>query len=315
MTLITAPIAWLGRNATIMVALAVFIGLLWQDLAAALKPLLVPAILLPFIAALVRLEPARLLDAMPLKLLIPLMLWQLAGCALLIWAIGQLVPLASVQGYLITTAASAPLMASPAIAMLLGLNVPLAVGGTVFATLLLPLTLPPVVLSLAGLEIDLNAFDISLRLGSLIAVSIAIAWAVRWHFGLARLQAQSEIIAGLAVLGLAVFAIAIMDGAAALFNEAPRYVILCAVAAFALNAGLQAVTFALLTGFFGLRTALTMALLAGNNNIGIVLASTIDQASVEFAIYVAMAQFPIYLLPAIQRPIYRRWLKAHAQQH
>ena len=38
----------------------VFVGLLLQPLAAALKPLLVPAILLPFIVALLRLDAARL---------------------------------------------------------------------------------------------------------------------------------------------------------------------------------------------------------------------------------------------------------------
>ncbi len=55
--------------------------------------------------------------------------------------------------------------------------------------------------------------------------------------------------------------------------------------------------------------ALTLGLVAGNNNIGIVVAALADHAPERFLVYVAMAQFPIYLLPALQRLVYRRLLE------
>jgi hypothetical protein len=33
-----------------------------------------------------------------------------------------------------------------------------------------------------------------------------------------------------------------------------------------------------------------------------------DRAAVELFVFVAVAQLPIYTLPVIQRPLYRRWL-------
>jgi len=57
-----------------------------------------------------------------------------------------------------------------------------------------------------------------------------------------------------------------------------------------------------------LRTALTAGLLAGNNNFGLVFASVVDTAPSTMLVCVAAAQFPIYLLPIVQRRLYPRIL-------
>ncbi|MEZ5864282.1 MAG: hypothetical protein R3D25_09535 [Geminicoccaceae bacterium] len=113
---------------------------------------------------------------------------------------------------------------------------------------------------------------------------------------------------GLAVLGFAVFAVGVMDGFTATALARPALVGGIVVAVFALNLGLQAITVAALLPFLPLRTALTAGLVAGNNNLGLILAAVIDSAPPAMLVFVATAQFPIYLLPIVQRPLYRRWL-------
>lgn len=118
---------------------------------------------------------------------------------------------------------------------------------------------------------------------------------------------HTNLLDGLAVVGLLVFAIAVMDGVSALLADHPRRVLTYAAAVFGLNVGLQLLgTLAFLPR--GLRTALTLGLTSGNGNLGLLLAALGDQASPEFQLFVAVAQFPIYLLPMVQRRLYRRLL-------
>ncbi len=74
-----------------------------------------------------------------------------------------------------------------------------------------------------------------------------------------------------------------MDGAAAMLLREPAFVLGCAVTAYGLNVALQT---------------------AG----GLLLAAIADRASHELLVFIATAQLPIYTLPLIQRPLYRRWL-------
>jgi hypothetical protein len=53
---------------------------------------------------------------------------------------------------------------------------------------------------------------------------------------------------------------------------------------------------------------LTMGLCSGNANLGLLLAALADRAPLDLLVFIAAAQLPIYTLPVIQRPFYRRWL-------
>jgi len=58
----------------------------------------------------------------------------------------------------------------------------------------------------------------------------------------------------------------------------------------------------------GRRDALTVGFLAGTRNMGLLLAvlpATVDPA---LFLYIATAQFPIYIMPTLLRPIYRHLL-------
>ena len=89
--------------------------------------------------------------------------------------------------------------------------------------------------------------------------------------------------------------------------EQPRFILLCALAVFGLNLALQVLGSAAFA-WRGRRHALTLGLCSGNANLGLLLAALADRAAVELFVFVAVAQLPIYTLPVIQRPLYRRWL-------
>jgi len=312
MNVLGSGLAWIGRQASLLFFLGVFTGVVVPPLASLAAPLLLPAILLPFVVALLKLEPASLLHhARRPGLALGLVAWSLVGApalvALVLWP-ASLAP--ELRALLITTAACAPLMASGALAVLLGLDVALALLVVVPATALVPLTVPPIALWLAGLAIDLDAATLGLRLAVIVLGSAAFALVLRRRVGTARLAAAAPVLDGLAVLGFVVFAVGIMDGFTATALDRPRFVLAIVLAVCVLNAGLQAVTALCLWPFVARRTALTAGLVAGNNNLGLVLASVLDAAPTTMLVFVAAAQFPIYLLPIVQRRLYPRLLAA-----
>lgn len=301
-------LAWLGRNGSRVIALGVFIGLLLPPLAALLRPLLVPAIIGPFLIALLRLDwhqlgrhargPAAAGASLAWLLLVLPVLVHLAISPL------SLPP--ALHTGMVLMGAAPPLMASANIALMLGLDAALAVFVTVLATALMPFTLPPIALHLLDVTIDIRLGELMARLGLIVGGCFAAAWALRRFLPASFALRHADALDGLAVIGLLVFAIAIMDGVTAMLLEQPAFVLGCALAAYGLNLALQALG-ALAFAWRGLRPALTMGLCSGNANLGILLAALADRAAFELVVFVAMAQFPIYTLPVVQRSLYQRW--------
>jgi len=299
----------LGRHGAAVIAVGVFLGLALPPLAAVVRPLLLPAILLPFLVALLKVDFRR--TAVLLRrpgFSLPLLVWLLLASPGLVWLVtaGLAIP-PELRAALVTNAASAPLMASGALALILGLDVGLALLATVAATVILPLSLLPLALHLAGLGLEIDASRLALRLGLLIGGCFVLATLLRRRLGELQLLNRGRQLDGLAVLGLLIFGVAVMDGVAEFLWLRPTYALATALSVFALNAGLQVAGTLIFWGH-GRRVALTVGLISGNNNIGIVLAALVAEAPVEFLVYVAMAQFPIYLLPALQKPLYARLL-------
>jgi bile acid:Na+ symporter, BASS family len=302
-------LAWLGRHGGALIASGVFVGLLAPPLASLLRPLLVPAILTPFLIALLRIDWRQLRGRLgrPAETGAALLWLLLISPALLHLALAPLALPEAIHGGLVLMAAAPPLMASGYLALMLGLDAALAVTLTLLSTGLMPFTLPFVGLYLLGVEIDVPLGDLMLRLGLVVGGSLALAWLLRRLLpeGFGRRHAES--LDGLAVLGLLVFAIAIMDGVSALLLREPGFVLACALAVYGFNVGLQAAG-GLAFAWLGRRGALTMGLCSGSGNLGLLLAALADRASFELFVFVATAQLPIYTLPVIQRRLYHRWL-------
>ena len=199
--------------------------------------------------------------------------------------------------------------ASPAFALLLGLDAALALVLLVAGTALLPLTLGPVAFWLLDLELSVGLGPFLLRVALYIALPFAISAAARRFLQPDWLGARAAGIDGLIVLALVVFAVAIMDGVTARLLADPWTVAGFTAAAFILNLVLQAIGAA---AFFwmGWRGALTMGLASGYRNMAIMLVLTAGMAGPDMWLYVAIAQFPIFVMPMLTNPLYRRVLDA-----
>lgn len=278
-------------------------------LASLLKPLLIPSIIGPFIIALIRMDWQRLQDHIRKPWISALLLvWLLIAAPFLVNAVLSLIPIdAGLQGALVLMAAASPLMASASLALIIGLDASLAVILTFAGTALVPLTLPPIALHLLGIEIDIQAGDLMLRLCVLVGGSFALAWLIRRLLSEGFADRHAAPLDGLAVVGLLVFAIAVMDGVTALAIERPGFVLSATLGVFGLNIAMQMIT-ALAFSRLGLQQALTAGLCSGNRNLGLLLAAMAGQAGMDLLIVIAVSQFPIYILPMLQRWLYRRWL-------
>jgi BASS family bile acid:Na+ symporter len=306
-------LTWLGRHGGAVIAVGVFLGLLAPPLASLLRPLLVPAILTPFLIALLRIDWCRLLGQLgrPAETAAAL-LWLLLVSPALVHLV--LVPIGlpeAIHGGLVLMAAAPPLMASGYLALMLGLDAALAVTLTLASTALMPFTLPLVGLYLLGVDIDVPLGDLMLRLSLVVGGSLALACFLHWALPADFSRRHAEPLDGLAVLGLLLFAIGIMDGVSALLFRQPGFVLACALTVYGFNVGLQGMG-SLVFAWLGRRRALTLGLCSGSGNLGLLLAALADRASFELLVFVATAQLPIYTLPVIQRGLYHRWLSERA---
>jgi BASS family bile acid:Na+ symporter len=109
------------------------------------------------------------------------------------------------------------------------------------------------------------------------------------------------------VINLMLFGLAIMDGVTAYAIERPAYVAVALIAAYAFNLALQIGGYVAFR-HLGRREALSAALVSGNCNMGLVLVALEGRASFEVTVFFALAQIPMYTLPALLTRLYRRAL-------
>jgi BASS family bile acid:Na+ symporter len=296
-----------GTHATRLLAAGVLIGLAIPPLATALRPLLLPAIVIALVLALVRLDWSAFgAYARRPALVAGMLVWFLGVSPALVWLASRVLPLpAPLVTGLVLMAAASPITAGAAISLLVGLDAALAVVAIVATTALVPLTLPPLAAALLGVGLEIDVGTFMLRLALVVGGAFVIAWLARRVVSEPAIARNARALDGAAVIAMVVFAIGIMDGVTALALGRPGYVAGATIAAFAANFLLQAVgTMVWLRD--GMRRALTVGLLTGNRNMGLVLVALGADASFEVVAFFALAQIPMYLLPGLLLPVYRR---------
>lgn len=301
-------LAALGRHARWALPLGVFVGIVLPPLAGALRPVLTAAVIGTLTAALLRLDPAALVAALraPGRAML-LVAWLLVVSPLLVWFAAGLFGLSDeLRLVLLLQAAAPPIGSSAVFALMLGLDGVLAMVGAVLATLLLPVTLTPLVawlLPAAGVQVDLVAF--AARVVMVVAAPFVLAWALRAALGRARLVRHDALLGGLNVVLLVVFAIAVMDGVTARLLADPSTVLRLLAAACVAAVLLHAAGWALLR-HAGPQVAWSSALVSGNRNMGLMLAVTAGTAGEVFSLYVGIAQIPMYFAPLVLGWVARR---------
>lgn len=300
-------LSWFGKRATGCLPAGVVLGLALPELAASAKPLLVPAIALMLTLSLLRLDPAEVGRSLRRpRLLLPAVGFVLLASPLLGFAAARILDLSpGIAVALVVWSASPPLISVPAIATLVGLDGALALTVTTVAGLLVPVTLPPIVFALLGLELDIGPVALAVRLALLLAGSALAAAAIRRFAGPARLRTHADAIDGGFVIVMLLFAIAVMDGVTQAAVASPGRVAGLLALVFGVTLGMQVLGWAVFRPA-GARTATTLALACGNRNMALVLGAAPAAFDPDTFLYLALLQFPIYLLPGLLRPIYRR---------
>lgn len=307
-----ALLAFLGRYARWALPAGVFVGIALPGLAAFARPVFTATVIGTLTTALLRLDWQRLGDALrrPAQPA-ALAAWQLVVSPLVVWVGTGWIGLPVELRLVLLLQAAAPSIGSAAVfAMILGLDGTLAMIASVSTTLLLPLTLTPLVgwvLPEAGLSVDLLAFFA--RVAGLVALPFALAWVVRRAVGPGRLARHPDLLGGINVLLLVLFAVAVMDGVTARIAREPALVATLLVASCVATAALHAAGWALFRRA-GTTAAFSAALVSGNRNMGLMLVITAGTAGETFALYVAIAQIPMYFAPLALSPFLR-----HSRAH
>jgi len=301
----------LGRWARWALPAGVFVGVALPDLAALLRPLLSAAVIGTLTAVLLRLDWDHLGAALRRPALpAAIAAWQLLASPLIAWGASLLLGLPPDLRLLLVLQAAAPPIGSAAVfAMILGLDGVLAVVATVATTLLLPLTLTPLVgllLPGAGVEVDLAAFFA--RVTALVLLPFALAWGLRRLIGMQRLARNGDLLGGVNVLLLVVFAIAVMDGVTDRLLREPAFIGMLLALACAATALLHVAGY-LLFRRAGVASGYAAAIMSGNRNMGLMLVVTAGTAGEAFSLYVGIAQVPMYFAPLLLAPFLRRSLR------
>jgi BASS family bile acid:Na+ symporter len=297
----------LGRHGPPLLAGGIFLGLLLPGLAALLRPLLQALVFVLAAATMARIDWSQvtLHVRQPLRVALALAWALLVSPVATFLVVRQLALPESLTEAIVIWSASSPLISAPALAFLLGLNGSLSLVLVVGGSMVMPLTLPPLVLELLGTHLEIGALALSARLVLFFGGAAALASLVRSALGAARITRLGEEFNGINVLLLVLFAIAVMDGIDAIALARPSELALYVAAAFS-GALLHLLLGTLIFLWCGAEPALTVGLTFANRNLASVWASLGSFATPELTLFLAMLQLPIYILPFLLRPLFRR---------
>ncbi|MBS0540453.1 MAG: hypothetical protein JSR47_16935 [Proteobacteria bacterium] len=311
MNLVDQFLGRLGRRATTLLPFSLAIGLVFQDAAALFRPLVGPLAILLLMLALIRTDwpKVKLLLTRP-WLAIALAVANLIVVPLIVWPIWQALGLWPGLVAALCLSAMAPgIISATTTAAFLRLDSSLTLLVTLFTNFLVPFTLPPLALWLLGLDLKLSVGDLSLRLAFIIGTALAGAIVVRTILGPERLRHSVSAIDGLSVIVLMVFAVPLMDGIVARAEADPWKLAGFVGGAFA-GMLLCNLVMALLTlPFLDKRTALTAGYCSGGRHNALLMAVLPVTADPDIFLFIAAVQVPIYIIPTLLQPFYRRLVR------
>mgnify|MGYP007046924389 CR=1 FL=1 len=300
---------FLSRHATVFLALSLFVGLIFPELSKLLRPLLSPSVVALLFLSLLQIDWQRVFYFVRRPLLLgPAMLWLLVISPIVMWLAVEATSLPiGIKVALVLMAAAPPTLSSPALSQMIGLDGALCLAILGLAIIIMPILLPPLSIEFLNLQLSMGTFELMTRLGVMIGGCLLAIFMCRWIFGKARIEAHAGSISSAALLALIIFAIAIMDGVAATFMDDPGHALMVAGVAFAANIGFQ-ILGAVLFFASGRKIALSVGFSCGNRNMGILLPALPAAIWPDTLLFIAVLQFPIYMLPWLQKKLYWRLL-------
>jgi hypothetical protein len=203
---------------------------------------------------------------------------------------------------LLLLAAAPPIIGSANIAALLGLDPGRAMQLMLVGTLILPLTVLPVLWILPGLGAPLLLAEAALRLLALVILAGGGALACRALFLPEADDRQTKALDGASVGALAVMVVALMPAVRQSALETPLVFSTWLALAFALNFGLQIVARPL----FRIPDENPTAFTLGNRNLGIFFAALPTETTAPLLVFLGCYQVPMFLSPLLMGWLYRR---------
>ncbi len=310
-----AALAWLGRQGTRALAAMVFIGIA-LPIGGPLKPYVPEAVFILLVLSFLRVEPAALRAhaARPL-FLAGVVAWIMIALPALLLFTTRLVGLdksaPDLMLAMILQGTAAPLMSSPAIAALLGLDAALVLLGMVTCTALLPLIAPLFFAEFASGVFNLAPITLGLKLFGILSGAVLLATLIRKVAGPTWIARQEQQIDGVNVLILFIFVVALMGDVGARAIAQPLLVIGLTLLSFVLSFAFLALTM-LVFAATGWRQALALGLMASQRNMALMIAAAGTGIPDLTWLYFALAQFPIYLMPQILKPLSSKINAVHA---
>ncbi len=298
-----------GRQGPLLLALGIFGGVASPGLAAELHGIVSPVVVALMTLVLLRVDiPGTLAHLRRPGRVTLLIAVQLLVCPVLVWAITAPLGLdPAIRDGLVIFATGCAATSSAAFARLVGLDPELSLLVTLATTFLVPLTAPPMVTALMGIDLAISTGAFMGRLGLVVGVPMLISLALRQVMGRDGLRRWADATDGALVWLMVFYGFAVMDGLQARVMVDPGWVVQAVLAAFIVDYGLNVVT----TGVFtrlGTRMAATAGLMSGNRNMALYLAVLPAAANPKIALFFGLCQLPLFLSPFLLRPLYRRWL-------
>lgn len=317
MTPIIAALAFLGRHATTMMAVGVFAGLAFPGVTVHLQPWLTEMVWVLMFVSMVHIDWADVAGHIRRPFLLgATLVWMLALAPVLMWLLVKDSGLSpGLVVAVVLTAASCPLMSTPAVGMVIGLDGAFLLLVLIAETFLVPLTLP--VVSATLVDIPLSTLDLMGRLAALVASTFVAAVIAQRVLGRARIDAWRQPLHGISVILLVGFAAGLMAGVPQAFRDNPDHVVFVTVLSFAVYGGLQlagAGVFVAVGRMLGRdwdrSKILSVSFASGNRNLAILIAVLLPAIDPDTMLYFVLGQFPIYLMPAVWRQLAKRLLPA-----
>jgi BASS family bile acid:Na+ symporter len=301
------PLAWIGRQGPRAIAVLVGIGIAAPPIGARLAPFVTQAIVILLAIAFARVDgsafrayvrrPALALAATAWTVLvIPATLGTLGRVADLDVRAPDLF-----LGVMLQAVAS-PMMVTPALLGLIGLDATLVLVALILASAVTPLTAPLFTHVFVGAGLRLSPLGLGLKLFTIIAVAAGAGLLMRWLVGAAAIRRRREELDGVNILLSFVFVAAVMQHVLAQAMNAPLRLFVIgagAVAVFFAILGVTTIVFAAAGG----QRALALGCMAAQRNMGLMLAATGGALPDLTLVYFAVAQLPIYLSPLMLKPL------------
>ncbi len=292
----------------LVLVLSLILGVASETLTLLVKPHIETLIVLLLMAASLRVGPRQALGALKdlkhslfftviLQVLIPLIILSA------LWLLDIQNPLYLA---LVILAAAPPISGGPHLMTLLGHDPKPVLRLLIVGTLLLPITVIPVLFFMQETARFEGILLISLRLSAVIVGTAAIAFFLRstvWKQlgkrALTRIDGASTLLLAIVVLGL-------MSAFHSEIANDPANLVLTLLVAIAANLGLQILLAVVISHSPLSSFSVSVGLIAGNRNIALFLTALTVASSQPVLLFIACYQIPMYLTPLIMSRFYRR---------